>query len=81
MFSYVGLIRVEIAKEAARDYNFITGKPPTRSKNRDGYPVFLAAIFAVLNKKNDSADNWARQACEESYYRSLGNLPNSHCWC
>jgi hypothetical protein len=54
----------EIAKEAARDYKFLTGNPPTRSENRDGFPVFLTAIFGALGKRNDSVESFAREACE-----------------
>jgi hypothetical protein len=54
---------LKIAKAAAEDYRFLTGKPPTRSENKGRFPGFLAAIFTALGIP-DSVDNWARQACE-----------------
>jgi hypothetical protein len=55
---------LETAKAAARDYNFLTCLAPNRSKNKDGFLDFLAAIFKALNRLNDSVDNLAKQACE-----------------
>jgi hypothetical protein len=55
---------LEIAKAAARDYNFLTCLAPNRSKNKHGFLDFLAAIFQALNRLGDSVGNLAKQACE-----------------
>jgi hypothetical protein len=53
---------LEIAKRAANDYRFLTSEPPDRSKN--GFPVFLAAIFKAFDRPHDSVGNFARKACD-----------------
>ncbi len=73
---------LEIAKAAAKDYRFLTGKAPDRSKNKNGFPDFLAAIFKALDRRGDSVENLARKACEwwkkdrpledEAYLEKLG---------
>ena len=54
---------LQIAKAAARDYNFLTRTMPNRSENRGGFPDFLAAILTAL-ERHESVENLARQACE-----------------
>jgi hypothetical protein len=51
-----------IAKAAVSDYYSLTLETPERSKN--GFPVFLAAIFKALDRRHDSVESFAREACE-----------------
>jgi hypothetical protein len=55
---------LEIAKAAAKHYHFLTGKPPSRSKNRGSFPDFLSAIFEALDRHDDSVENLAKQASD-----------------
>ena len=44
----------KIARQAANDYFDITKSPPRRSRNRDGFPDFLSAMFAACRVDEDS---------------------------
>jgi hypothetical protein len=43
------LIPLKVAKAAACDFLSLTGKKPSGSGNRDGFPDFLSAVFKALN--------------------------------
>jgi hypothetical protein len=47
----------EVARTAARDFQGLTGKPPTLSKNKHEFPHFLDAIFKALDIKSGVADH------------------------
>jgi hypothetical protein len=47
----------EIAQAAARDFHGLAGKPPTLSKNRHEFPLFLDAVFKALDIQSSVADH------------------------
>jgi hypothetical protein len=55
------LIPLKVAKVAVCDFQSLTGKKPTWSGNRGGFPDFLSAVFKALNM-DDSIETFGKRA-------------------
>jgi hypothetical protein len=55
----------KIARQAAKDFEDITGKKPNRSANRGGFVDFLYKLLRASGAKDKSPANLARDVLAE----------------